>query len=509
MKIRTFLFLIQATLLCLSCNNDASVNLERDSACSEPMALTLNEVLSLNEKTGKELSEQEVMDIIKNYMVDINQNSVSAIAKAKTISKSPKFKISSKCYLGEDDLSRNLSNIKTPIYEVRIDNGDGTQGLAIVGGDDRYPVVIAYIPSYNDDRIPKEPIAGNMNFMLELSKTIYKNNLENIVSEQSNKGKTIEKIAKGLNLPVKYVDAQYIDLYVRKYGVEKNPIEADLNKNMARVVEPSDPMEELGSKLVRSYGKPCGTEWDQLAPYNGFYPVDWIKLDEYDVCSMTQHPAGCAVTAIAQILAALEPEGMVCNGISIDWAYLKEKKTVNSGPFGEIDSQEKINMVAALFKDIYDKTNSAPLWGVGETDSWPPETVPCVLQTQTTSANVYNYFSNTSGVTVVNNNIPSMIKWDPEMIRRSLQYSFPVFVGGNRHAFVLDEFLYCVKTLTTYELVKQYDVYFHANFGQGLNAGTTGYYLVKDTQNGSITFRAYGVLYKDSDMSILPFIGKR
>lgn len=265
------------------------------------------------------------------------------------------------------------------------------------------------------------------------------------------------------------------------------------------------------SKVIRSYGKPCGVEWDQHAPYNLYYEKNWVpSFGEGSMCEWTNHPAGCAVVAIAQILAALEPSNMKCCDESINWSYLKENKSISAGDyFTPSDPIAKQNMVAGLFRDIYNKTKSYPQWGKGQSDNWPPEEVDCVLQTGTNSANIYEYFKSLSGVTTINYNLSGLIKWDPEIIRQSLQYSFPVFVGGNGHAFVLDEFLCCSKVLTTYTLIQQYDVYFHANFGWGENNAATGYYLVEDTQNGSITFETSEADYKDSQLNILPFIGKK
>lgn len=511
MKLQKILFSALISSFLLSCNDEETSYLENNSSPTNSMALNLKETLSLNQNLGKELSEQDILKILEDYVKDINQNSISCNnTQTRTISKSPKFKVSNKYYLGDNQTTRsNTTGIKAPVYEVQIDNGNETKGLAIVGGDDRYPVVIAYIPSYQQENPNKktEQIPVNTDFMLGLSKAVYKDNLEQIASAQTNKKQTIEKIAKGLNIPVSDVDSQDIDAYIQKYGIERNPVEQDLT-NIETRTDPSSPMDEPASKLVRSYGKPCGTEWDQWSPYNLDYPIDWVAILGPDMCSKTQHPAGCAVTAIAQIIAALQPGGMTCNGIQMRWDYLKEKKRINAGPFGDIDPKDKIDMVSALFKDIYDKTNSYPQWGTGSSDEWPPQEVQCVLQTGTNSTDIYNYFSSKSGVTVVNNNITGMMRWDPEIIRQSLQYSFPVFVGGNGHAFVLDEFLYCTKKLTTYELIKQYDVYFHANFGWTDTLGN-GYYLVKDTQNGTIIFHTGLGDYKDSDMQILPFIGSR
>lgn len=511
MKLRIFFLTAFLVLLLNACNNEEPVISGITEPLSTPKALSLDEVSSLNSKQGKELSENDVLKIAEDYVKDITKQSKNFSAKTRAAVNSSSFSISSKYYLGQTQTTRSNkeSGVKSLVYEINIDNGDDTVGRIIVSGDDRYPVVIAYIPYYRNNNKPSCNLSCDTDFMLRLSKAVYADNLNKIVSNQKEKENTIKKIANGLSINYKNVDDKAINDYVEKYGVEKNPVEADLVNSNTRT-EPSSPMEEPGSKLIRSYGKPCGTTWDQWIPYNNDYPIDWVALAEGNnpICSKDHHPAGCAVVAIAQILAALEPNGMVCNGININWKYLKEKKVVNGGPFGTIDPSDKIEMVSALFKDIYDETNSYPQWGKGTTDEWPPQEVNCVLQTGTTSSNVFKYFSSNSGVTAINANLSGMSKWDPEIIRKSLQYSFPVFVGGSNHAFVLDEFLYCVKKLSTYELIKTYDVYFHANFGWGEGTGN-GYYLVKDTQNGTITFHTGNGDFKDSDLQIIPYIGNK
>ena len=61
-------------------------------------------------------------------------------------------------------------------------------------------------------------------------------------------------------------------------------------------------------------------------------------------------------------MAAVEPN-LICVGV-----YLKQNLVINGCSLGEIDDVCKIDMVAALYKDIYDKTNSYSTWRTSETD---------------------------------------------------------------------------------------------------------------------------------------------
>lgn len=510
MKTKKLLLAVVFGSFLFSCSNNEQFEFDNGSNKQDQMALTVSETLSLNEGTGEEVPETDVVKIAQEYIVDINENSLSAKNTSnmgtRATKTAPKISISKKYYLNDTQgTTRALSSeVKAPVYEVDVINADGTKGLVVVGGDDRYPKVIAYIPRFEvreDNANLKMTSKSNNsqeNLMLGLSKAVYKNNLAEISKAQTKKAETFEKIAKGLNILPSNVDVDAINEYISKYGTVEKSIDIDMADDVTR----SSAMDKPGSKIVKSYGKPCGVEWDQHAPYNNMYDVDWVDIF-YGMCSYTQHPAGCGVVAIAQIMAALEPKGMKCCGVNIDWAYLKADTVVN-----ENDEARKVNMVAALFRDIYNKTKSYPTWGTGETDVWPPRKEDCVTQTGTNSSNVYDYFKNLSTVTVVNYNTTSLIKWDPEIIRQSLQYSFPVFVGGNGHAYVLDEFVCCIKNLTR-TLIKQYDVYFHANFGWGKDHAATGYYLVQDTVNGTITFETPSGNYVDSEMTVLPFIGKK
>ncbi len=489
MKTKKLLFAVTIVSFLFSCSDNEQLEFGNETCEQDQMALTVSETLSLNEGKGEELPETDVMKIVQEYIGDVNENSLSVKnardIKARATKKAPKLSISNKYYLKDTQgATRALSSgVKALVYDVDVTNEDGTKGLVVVGGDDRYPKVIAYIPrneAREDNAKSKTASISNNtheNLMLGLSKAVYKNKLVQISEAQTKKAETLEKIAKGLNILSSNVDSDAINEYISKYGTVEKSIEIDMVDEITR----STAMEKPGSKIVKSYGKPCGVEWDQWAPYNNMYDEDWVDIF-FGMCSYTHHPAGCAVVAIAQIMAALEPSGMKCCKQDIDWAYLKAEAAVS-----EYDEARKTNMVAALYRDIYNKTKSYPTWGTGDADTWPPQKVECVTQTGTSSSDVYNYFKSLSTVTVINYNTSGMMKWDPEVVRQSLQYSFPVFVGGNGHAFVLDEFVCCIKTLTR-TLIKQYDVYFHANFGWGEGHAATGYYLVEDTVNGTISY---------------------
>ena len=491
--------------LVLSCSNDDVIE-DKSASVDNPMALTGDELNSLNPGQGQELSESEIIDIVTSFQNQLLENSISYTNEIQTKSlKSKTLTIKDKYYLGEKSSTKSTSssNISAPVYEVEISNANGTKGLALVSGDDRFPQIISYIPiseAAEDSHLKSEVKVKSRNIgadqMLGLSKETYKIQLEDIVAQQSKKDATLEKIAKGLGINASQVDNNTIEKYVRLYGTNTSLDKYLKDENSTK----SAPSDIDIRKAAISRGLPCGTLWHQSEPFNYKYDKDYVDI-LFGMVDYTYPPAGCAVVAMAQIVAALAPSTMKCYGMQMDWTYLKASKEI-----WRYDETRKIDMVSLLYKDIYVKSKSEPQWGKGQY-GWPPVEVDCIVQNGTTSSNVENYFNSASGVTVLNNG-KKMVQWDPELIRQSLFYSFPVFVGGKGHAFVLDEFI-CMPIGVTRQLIKQYDVYFHANFGwQGSG---TGYYLVKDRVNGSITFETQGEGgdFKDTDLSVLTHIGKK
>lgn len=391
--------------------------------------------LKTENQSSNTLSENEAINIVKSFQMATNGEIVSSRAE---IDNPVTYNIGKKIYISQNSrMTRSFSDANTFMYEVQITNG-AKNGRALVSGDKRFPEVIAYIPTYNDT---VNSIVTASAAMTQMAINTYIENLNNYKEEQSTR---------------------------------------------------STPIQDIDRPLMM-VGPFCGTEWDQFEPYNLAYPKNWVDIF-FGYCSYTHYPTGCAVTAIAQIMAAVEPN-MTCAGLKMDWNYLKQNKTINNGPFGTPDPQDKLNMVSALFKDIYDKTYSTPMWGTGETDEYPSQQVSCVIGVSTTSSNVYSYLNSRSNVTYCS----SYQKWNLDVVRNSLYNIRPVFVGGNNHAFVIDG--YAVNRSTS----SSNNVYFHCCFGWG--GYSDGYYLVNS--NGSVSFETGSGTYTDTQLSIIPDIRKR
>lgn len=384
------------------------------------------------------LSENEVLSIVESF-----QKGVAGDSETRSgLTDECTYGIVKKYYISNSPSTRSVSGERGLVYEVVL-NKENNKGKVLVSGDKRFPEVLAYMP-YCNDSVNMANTGASV--MLQMAKSAFVSEIENYNVEQQR-------------------------------GMQTR----------------STAIEQIPSQIFLEVYPLCKTSWDQWAPYTNAYPKNWVDIF-FGMCSYTQYPAGCAVVALAQIMAAIEPN-LTCAGLKMDWAYLKQDPVINGGPFGEIDAARKIDMVAALYKDIYDKTNSYPMWGTGETDEWPPQKVACVTSVGTSSTNVYNYLNSASGTTYCS----SYQRWNMDVVRNSLINVRPVFVGGNGHAFVIDGYAVAKNPSSNSN-----NIYFHANFGWG--GSSNGYYL---TNNGSVAFETSNGNYADSQLSIISDIRKR
>lgn len=485
-RFTNFYFIVIVLLIFTACSNEEDISIPNDNKLDIQSVSTLtNDELKSLVVNYKELSGKEALNIVKDFQISALRESKDGIS---TKSATAILEVKEKYYINkkaEDQAmtksTKSISEdiIQAPIYEVKVKNRL-EEGLALVSGDSRFPEVIAYIPIYVDTM--KHQAVG-LNAMMEMAKITLLSELESYdVARKTLREPTLQKISEAFNVSPKHLTQDMINQYISasNYSTKSTPLDGPI------------------SQVYMNIGPLCQTRWNQDSPYNLRYPKAWVDIF-FGMCEYTNYPAGCAVVAMAQIMAAVEPS-MTCYGVRMDWDYLKEnQEIIGGGYFGVPDPQQRIDMVSALFRDIYDKSNSYPIWGTGQTDSWPPQTVSCVQQVATTSTNVYNYFNSKSGITYCG----SYQKWNLDVVRNSLYNIRPVFVGGNSHAFVVDGYMLSKKTVTS---VYNYNTYLHCNFGWSYNSGT-GYYL--SNSNGSFTFEAGGSTYPDSQMNIIPDIRKR
>ncbi len=191
----------------------------------------------------------------------------------------------------------------------------------------------------------------------------------------------------------------------------------------------------------------------------------------------------------------------------MNWSYLLQNpQIVEPDYFNPGDPADKREMVAKLILDIYTKTGSFP-----QTD----ENGNIIgVSTYDTACETY---------IKLYANCLNRQQWNSDVVRNSILALRPVLATGegtkpdgsvSKHAFVIDGYLLCklyygamsaTTNTGTKELVKLYDLYFHANFGW--NGYGDGYYLInKDT---SIDFETPAATYRTRNLNVIANIVKK
>lgn len=494
MKLKFILVSQIFLLLFIACGNEETLNSGTNFPEVENLInISSQEYVSIAFDNPKELNESEAGLIAKNFI--IAQEEIQSKDDIKTKSQAPQFQVKSKYYIGMNHADSKVQTKSSafeskanniPLYEMEIHQDEG-KGLIIVSGDERAQKVIAYIPKFND-----EDINSGVEYMMEVSKKSLLENIEEVEHiKDSLRESTIEKIAAQLKIsPDKF-----------NFNNVKNYLSID-NEPLSK----ANPIRAPPTQILAYVETMCKTSWGQDRPYNNGMPegivqvaTDWYQQDHY--------MAGCGVIAVAQIIAALEPN-LSCYGVNMEWSYLKERPQINEliyfpTPGVIYDEQRKLDMVGKFIRFIYEGTASFP-----NKDS----------QNRITSVSTYNTKADEFIKKYANGS--SIVSYNPDQIRNSLLAHRLVLAMGwgtktsgkrSDHAFILDGYLMCrmytgtramTKETSTKELVKIYDLYFHANFGW--HGAGDGYYLInKDTSVDFATNTNEGAVYKTANLQFV------
>ncbi len=434
---KTILIITLASIFS-SCN-EAEISVTQDENHNTKIELTPEEYASIAYSKQDELSSTEVMNILNQFEIQIGKK-----AKSRSNSSS-NYIIKEKYYFNTNEASvttpsRTATDTSTliPIYKVALTN-QNEKGIAIISADKRCPRVIAYMPSHSNDNFNKDETDIMLDLaMLSISDEIKYYNL----LKDSLESKTLEKIGNTLNIN----DLSFDNL--------KDKIQ--IKSNDSRAVTPVGVPQGFIGPLTK-------TNWGQEGPYN-------LQLEMKS--SYMHANAGCANTAIAQILAWIEPsmtvKDNIGNNIYVNWNYLKTEEQIRWNILNANDPtnspKDKVDMVGFLYKNIYEGTHS---------------TILTNGQTNTKTADFVSYLNKYAIFSKQKN-------FESAAAKSSIENLKLVAVLGESatgaHIWLLDGILICSKT--TRELVNNYNVYFHANFGWGDK--NSGYYQIN--QNLSVDF---------------------
>lgn len=431
----------------------------------EQIVLSPEEIISIAYEHPKELEESEIIEIAKDFPLELRPGTKSNNDRAV-------YAINKKMYLGKngeltDDRIglKGTDQISLPIYDVDISNGSSKM-KAYICADERFPEVIAYVPSTLDSKFI---ITDHPMYAYSLGIVVNRINYYNKLKD-SLRNKTVEKIKDKIGtLPEK-------DLFKSV----KHLIKSNQSVGTKSLVIGSFP-----TTVINKIGPFTTTLWDQgwdfyANAYNHKMPA--ITCEG----SALNAPAGCVTVAVAQMLALHTPNMSVPkytdnSTLNVDWALLKQSPTVDDWGGARYD------LMGSLMRSVADGLQS---------------TSACSGSSSLTSANMTNAINYSRQFVNINN----LQNFSVQTCKASLDNQKIILASGSRstvtgtgkigHAWLVDGYAVCRKGTVngnngSNEIVNKYDFYLHCNLGWGASSAT-GWYLVNndwsvsfDTGSGS------------------------
>lgn len=410
---------------------------------SGKIALTPAEYLSISADKPQDIGESKVKEVVRNFMS--NQKVKSASGKSVSIEK--KY-FTSLVKTTLTDQQQDCNSI--PLYRVTI--GDKrSRETAIVSGDDRLPVVLAYYSSDSADTREGTAYIGK-DLLLEAAEATLKHRITRLERiKDSLRTITIKKVSDLLSIPEK--DFRF-DNYKDRITMIKTP------STKATII--ADPSTQ--GTVVGQYGPLIYANWSAGMPYNRQMaqscPNNWLWDNRYPISSIA--------IATAHILSSFQP-GMTAYSTSIDWAYLQQNSDEiyeTSDYFGGwvADPLPRRDMVAYLMKYIGEQ---------------------CQISYTCTSSTV-NFTNVSNFLNRYRIRVNGRQNLNTATLKQSVQNLKPAYMYGQTSS--LQGHWWVVDGLMLVEVGSQptYNSYIHANMGQGRTY--TGYYLIGS--DGSLTFDA-------------------
>lgn len=410
------------------------------------IGLTEPELLSIAYDSNNDLSEEAATDILADF---IAENNVSR-SSMPTFCLKNKYTINAK-----NNSTRPVNKDHVTFYEYETEN-QPEKKKALVCGDKRFPAVIAYIDSYNRNSILPSDI------MLANAKQYVLSTISQIKHyEDSLRVQTIDKIR---HIRQFTGDFKFKDFEDNIFVYE--------NPTRGWAVTP-------GGTEMAKIGPLTTTQWDQVSPYNLYADPTTGTNDEgaFDFRYDNRYPAGCVVTAMAQIAAYLKPSMP-----GIDWSLAN----IQSVPMFD-NSSETSKAVASVFSLIAkgSGTKYGPKGGSTNTQMarnymktlgvYMDDAKDCTFQNMKASLDALRlvYITGTGR----------------HVYTRG-------FNASGRHAWLIDGYQIRQRNSSYRMILRQYNVYCHCNFGWG--GDSDGWYLYQSS--GDITFDCNGNPKSDYDI---------
>ena len=456
-------FYFLSAIVCLSSFHSCLNDISEDSASKQSINLNKDEVLSISYDETKDLDEKTLFNMVSSFANLQNETTTrSNVSSFKTIKES--F-INKEGEFEEKEQATRAANdeITSKIYEIEFSNGSST-GRAIVSANANFPAIIAFIPQCSNEKMIEQTGASDL---LHAAKASYLYNtikMKELVD--SLRLPTLEKISKKLELPINEISYEKIkdNIVITSTGSDTRSTPVQIENITMRIIT-----SQSTAPLVK-------TNWGQGDPYNGWFPYmrlqDWVRTANGGK-NYTSVPAGCVNIAMAQMMTHTHrrripqisfptptPPGSPTFGQTFkpNWDFMvTTPKLDDPGALGLLDAQQ---LIVVLYKE-----------------------------NKTTSQKDYDGAVISSDVTETNmlNTMNKYFKYNPkadfnaDMAWAALREKNLVLMLTTNHAFIISGILVTEKSVSTRELVKSNDVYWHANLGWA-NEGT-GYYQLDSNAN--------------------------
>lgn len=461
-------------MISLSTLHSCSNEILEDTTSKKMINLTKNEVFSISYDETKDLDERTLFNMVSSFAslqngTTTRSNATSfKVVKESFINKEGEFNEK-----GQATRAINNDDITSKICEIEFNSSSST-GRAIVSANANCPAIIAFIPKCSNEKMMERTGAS---ILIHASKASYLyNTIKMKELADSLRLPTLEKISKELELPINEISYERVKDYIAITDVTPT--------TRVTAVQIGDIKMQVLDNSILPLVK---TNWGQDDPYNGWFSVvdktgmrDWVRTENGGK-NFTSVPAGCVNIAMAQMMTHThlyripqtafqipKPEYISGNyGTFIpNWFEMtKTPKLDDKGAGGLIDAQR---LIAELY--IENKTKSKK-----DGDG-------AVIASEVTEENMLktmdNYF-------IYN---PKKA-FNGDMAWAALRAERLVLMLTSDHAFIISGILITEKSVATRELVKNNDVYWHANLGWADEC--TGYYQLDSKAN--TYFEANGV----------------
>ncbi|MDR1563011.1 MAG: C10 family peptidase [Dysgonamonadaceae bacterium] len=454
MKTMKNLLLVSLLLVVIACDKQKNDDIIKGGH-REFISLSTPEFLSIAFDGNNELSVEETQEILNDFF-DVNEtksaNSTSIIDYKYVVEMKRNRSITKSSEPEVEKIAFHRYNLNVATKSM-----DGEEdGFAIVCADRRFPNVIAYTKTGAIEAAKDNGAA----IMLDRAQSTALMRIAEIkYYEDSLRESTTKKIKEDL-----YVSDFTLDEIVSKIFIN----DQDVTKGFK--VTPS-------GNEVTTVGPLTSTAWGQNSPFNLYINLSGDDAEEFGSSYDGRYPTGCVVTCMAQVVAYLKPTvGNLSvtgpNGASFTGAFSWPTVLVSSRPVSNDKTSAQSKQLAALMKTI--ATGSGTTWG--------PD------GGSTSTSNAITFLKNKWGISIDGKKGMNFAN-----MKSSLDDLRIVVLTGacsevtkaaitGRHAWIADGYL--IRQKVTRQILKNYAVYCHCNFGWGGN--WDGYYLFET--DGSITF---------------------